>query len=283
MLNRGGHAGAVRAIGIEGGFLVRVLTIAQRLGNRSGKGAAARGLDADRTGHPCAHRRVIGRGAGIGDLGELFAEFAAGRSVVLIHVADQFLIILDIGDNGHKSMVLGRRADHRRAANINVFDAGVIVGACGDRGFEGIEVDHEKVDRRDPVLGHRLSVARIVAQRQKAAMNFGVERLDAAIHHLGETCDLRDILDLQPRLAQRLGRAAGRQKLDPAGIERLCQIDKSGLVGDRKKGATDGQLFGHGILVSVLICVRRVVFHKIPKDIWRILRLGQRPANAGRI
>ena len=48
----GRHANALGAIGVEGRVLVRVLTIAQRLCNLTGKSAAARCLKANRTGHP---------------------------------------------------------------------------------------------------------------------------------------------------------------------------------------------------------------------------------------
>ena len=72
---------------------------------------------------------------------------------------------------------------------------------------------------------HRRHVVVIVAQRQKPAMHHRVQRLDPAIHHLGETGDLGHIFHLKPRLAQRLGRTPGAQQFDAAPGKRLAKLD----------------------------------------------------------
>ena len=41
---------------------------------------------------------------------------------MIAHLFDDFIIISRIGDDGHGRMVLGRRPQHRRASDINVFD-----------------------------------------------------------------------------------------------------------------------------------------------------------------
>ena len=53
----------------------------------------------------------------------------------------------------------------------------------------GIEVDADEVDRLDAVLLHRGDVLGVVAQGEQAAVDFGMQRLDPAVHHLGEAGD----------------------------------------------------------------------------------------------
>ena len=56
-----------------------------------------------------------------------------------------------IGDDGDIVVVLGRRADQRRAADVDVLDD-LLVRAAGPRhrGLERIEVAHDQVDRPMP-------------------------------------------------------------------------------------------------------------------------------------
>ncbi len=64
------------------------------------------------------------------------------------------------------------------------------------------------------MLLHRGGVFRVIADREEAAVDFGVERLDAAVHHFGKAGDLRHIHHRQAEVAQEFGRAAGADQLD---------------------------------------------------------------------
>jgi len=86
----------------------------------------------------------------------------------------------------------------------------------------------------------------VIAQPQKPAVNTGMQRLHAPVHHFGKARHVRHVLDGQACLAQRLGAAAGGQKLHPATGEGLSQFDQSGLVGNGKKGSAHGGEIGHG-------------------------------------
>ena len=57
---------------------------------------------------------------------------------------------------------------------------------------EGMSTGTTKFDRLDGVRRQRRGVAGIVAPRQDAAMDQRMQRLDAAVHHLGEAGDLFD-------------------------------------------------------------------------------------------
>ena len=117
-----GAGGARRAV--EGGGLVRVLAVAQALcevAAESPERCRAGGLDMPR--HPVGDRRIVGRGAGIGLLREPAAERTGERAAALRQRIEHGGVIGDVGHDGDVGVVLGRRPDHRRAADVDVLDA----------------------------------------------------------------------------------------------------------------------------------------------------------------
>ena len=271
---------------------MRVLAIAQPLRQPARRHPATRGRLADRGGHPGGHRRVIGPRPRIGNLCQPLPE-AQGRGPVMGgQLVQKRLIILDIHHDVHKGMVLGRCPDHRGAADVDILDAGLVVGALGDRLLEGVKVHHQKVDLLDPMRDHRADMGIVVAQRQKPAMHSRMQGLDPAIHHLGKTRHIRHILDHQPRCAQRRRRSARGQKVDPPRRQRLTQLDQAGLVGyGNQRAAHWVQVGRHGLgprgrsalPKKGLKCHIHLVPVQVADADGRILRLGQRPPGAGRI
>jgi hypothetical protein len=241
----GRHAGTARAVDIEGRRLVRVLAIAQRLGELARKAAVARGGLPDLSGEPGAYGRVIGRGLGIGGQRQLLAVGHCRGAIVGLQLGKQAVIVQRIGHHRDKPMVLRRRADHRRAADVDVLDAGRMVSALRHRLLEGVEVDDQQVDRFDPVRGHRHQMLVIVTQRQQAAMHLRVQRLDPAVHHFGKARHVRHVPYRQPRRAQHAAGATGGNQLYAISRQRAGQVQKAGLVGNRNQRAADGDEVGH--------------------------------------
>ena len=128
-------------------------------------------------------------------------------------------------------MVLGRRADHRRAADIDILDDLVAAGAVGDGLGERVEIDDDEVDRADAVFGHRGGVRRVVAHRQQATMDHRVQCLDPPVHHLGKAGEVGDVAHAVAHVAQRLGRAAGRNQFHAMRVERGGEWFEAALVG----------------------------------------------------
>ena len=123
-------------------------------------------------------------------------------------------VIVRVDHHRDVVVVLGRGADHRRSADVDVLDAVVEGRALRDRRLERIEIDHQQIDRRDAVLLHRCRVRGVVADRQQAAMHLRMQRLHPAVHHLGKAGEVRHVAHLQAGVGERLGGAAGRDQLD---------------------------------------------------------------------
>ena len=80
----------------------------------------------------------------------------------------------------------------------------------GDGRLEGVEIDDQQVDGRDAVRLGGAGVLGVAADGEQAAVHLGMQRLEAAVHHLGEAGVLGDVGDGDAGVLQGLGRAAGR-------------------------------------------------------------------------
>ena len=66
-------------------------------------------------------------------------------------------------------------------------------------------------------------------------MHLRVQRLDAAVHHLGKAGEVGDVADLEPGRGDRLRGAAGGDQLDAVLCERPGELDQAGLVGNGQR------------------------------------------------
>ena len=74
-----------------------------------------------------------------------------------------------------------------------------------------------------PCVVQRRLMGGVVAQRQQAAVDHRVQRLDPAVEHLGEAGQRGDVAHRQAGRAQRRRGAAGRDQLDAAGGQPLAR------------------------------------------------------------
>ena len=123
-------------------------------------------------------------------------------------VGDSVGIIVRIDEHGHAAVVLGSRAHHGGAADVDLLDRLLPRDAGpGDGLPEGIEVHRHQVDGRDVVRPHLLFL--IGQERQNTAQHLGVKRLDASAHDFGLPRIIGNLPHGNARIAQRSGRTAG--------------------------------------------------------------------------
>ena len=108
------------------------------------------------------------------------------------------------------------------------------------RRAEGIEIHGDEIDRRDSLCLDRLHVLRTIASREQSTVHGGMQRLHASVEHLGDAGDVADIARREAGVAQRAGRATGRDDLPPELGEPARELDDAGLVGDGDEGAHQG-------------------------------------------
>jgi hypothetical protein len=189
------------------------------------------------------HRVVLGgRGEGLGR--HLLAERQRGRPVVRRQFFVECVVIGRIGDDRHVGVVLGRRAHHARAADVDVLDDLVARRPAHHRFLERVEVDHDEVDRADLVRFHRRRVFRVVAHCEQAAMDQRVERLDPPVHHLGKAGHVGYVLHVEPRIAHRARGSARGNQLDSGLGQLRAEVRQTALVGHREQCPPDRHV-GH--------------------------------------
>ena len=165
------------------------------------------------------------------------------RPLGLRELLEDRVVALRLDHDGGEAEVLGRRADHRRPADVDVLDHLVLGDAAARRGrLERIEVHAHEVDELHVLLLGRLHVRRVVAQRQQPGVQPRVQRLHAAVHDLREAREVLDRADLEAGLLERGRRPAGGDQLDPELREPAREVDDARLVGDRQHGARDPHL-----------------------------------------
>ena len=136
--------------------------------------------------------------------------------------------------------VFRRGPDHRRPADVDVFDRIVERAAgLGNRLAKRIEIDDDQVDGRNAVGRQRGAVLGQIASRENAAVDLGMQRLDAAVQHFGKARVTPDVGDRHARVGERLGRSARREELDAARGEASGKRDDARLVGHRQQRLRD--------------------------------------------
>ena len=150
-------------------------------------------------------------------------------------------VIGGINNHGHRLMILRRRTDHRRTADVDVFN-GVLKRAVGlgDRLFERIKIHADDVDRVNGMSLKRSHVFRDGTTGENAGMNLGIERLNATVQHLRETRIVGDFLAGHAFLHQQLGGTSRAENVVAERREFAGEVNHAGFIGH-----ADKSLFAH--------------------------------------
>ena len=175
---------------------------------------------------PAADRRVVAGGEGERLVREPVARLARDAAAGLLELGQHRVVALGLHHHGDGAVVLGRRPDHGRAADVDVLDrVGLGHRLPRDRALERVQVHAHEVDRLDPLGLERLHVLGVVADGQERRVQPRVKRLDAAAEDLRRAGELGDVADLDPGLAQRRCGPARGHDLDPQPLQAAREVD----------------------------------------------------------
>ncbi len=198
--------GDIEKAPIESSALVGVFAVAQ-FGTAAELHAKVFGKQAARlcalAGQVVGDRRVVGGRALEGLEGQLAARRFA-EATVTAQFVEQRSVIRGIDGNRHVGVVLGRGANHRRAADVDLLDR-LCEGDVGIRngGLERVEVDGDQIDRPDLLLLEISLVSLVIPTGENPAVDSRVERLDPPAEHFGATRELCDVDHREARFSQR--------------------------------------------------------------------------------
>ena len=141
------------------------------------------------------------------------------------------------------AVVLGRRPDHRRAADVDLLgDVGVGGIGVGHRLPKGVEVDHHELEGLDLPLGQIPPVGLMVHPGQDSPMYHRMESLDTATKHLGRAGDIRDAGHRQSPVLQESGSSTRGDEFHARTNKSLAKLDQPGLVVDAHKSPAHHKL-----------------------------------------
>ncbi len=106
---------------------------------------------------------------------------------------------------------------------------------------------------------------RIVADRQDAAVDARMQRLDPAIEHLGETRDLGNVAHGQARVSQCLARTAGGDEFDAEASQGTGEVDQARLIADTQQGTANGAQV-HAMVLFHGVCREPAASARAPWD-----------------
>ncbi len=226
-----GHGGAgCEGILVERGLLVGVLAVPEVLDLLGRYGERVR----EAVPEPLEHLRgdhVVVVGGEDERLGHQLLVGLLRECAGSLQLLDDAVVLTGFGDHGHVLVVLGRRPDHARTADVDVLDDLVEGHTLFQNGlFERIQVDDHHVDGFDPLLRDGVHVLLDVPAGQDARVDLRMEGLDAPLEHLRESRDVGDLHDRDARFFENLVSAAGGDDLHAHGGQRPGEIDYAGFV-----------------------------------------------------
>ena len=237
----GETAPAWRAFG--GAARWRGFAVAQLLGEPAAKGPPGRRRLAQRLGEPRADRRVVGGRARVGLGGQRLAQLQRGGAAVPAHGIQDAAASLGVDDDGDGGVVLAA-ARIIAGPPMSMFSTHLEGGALRDRSLEGVEIDHQQVDRRDAVGCGRRLVLSVAAHGEQAAVHLGTQRLSRPSIISGKPVCSATSLTASPTL-QSFGGAAGSE-----GALRPCALNP--LASSRSSALSDTEISARWIAPSAI-------------------------------
>ncbi len=194
---------------IERRAILRILAVAQRLRDGDGQRERTGKLAREQTGFEIARDRGIVFGRAFEGARR---EPLAHRGIDAVRQGGCDLGVLRrIAEHGNVLEVLGRSANQRNAADIDLLECFLERRARARDGFfERIQIDDDVVELRNLVLRGFFIVFGIAAVRKNRPEDFGVQRLDAAVEERRKTGQLADVMRVDSVLDQMRARSARR-------------------------------------------------------------------------
>ena len=231
---------------VERRLLMRILPVAKGLRffprQRQRRGQSAHRLEVglDRLQLQIARdRRIVTRGALKHLERELAAEFEQTRRISFpSHRREHRVVVSRVAHHAHTLVILGRAAQHRGTADVDIFDRLFEMNVRFRHGFlEGIEVHDDEIDQLDGVGLRLREVVGLVAPAEQSAVNLRVQCLDPTFHDFRKPGVLADLRHRQTALGEQFRRAAGREQgVAVRAHEHRRELHQTTFVADREQG-----------------------------------------------
>ena len=142
-----------------------------------------------------------------------------------------FRVIQRINDHRDTVVIFCRAAEHGRPADVNVLDRVVQRHVrSGDGLLERIKIHNDEINRLNVMRADSGFVRFVAANEKQTAVDFRMERFDAAIEHFGKAGVFADVFYHEPGLAQRFGSATGGNNFNSGFCQNLRERNQARFV-----------------------------------------------------
>ena len=160
---------------------------------------------------------------------QIVTGVVAGGAAVGLHFGDDGVVARSVNHNGHVFVVFRGGAHHGWAADVDVLNgSGQITVGIGNGCFERIQVNNNHVDGFDAVLGHYCIVG--TATTQDATVYFGMQGLNAAVHHFREASIVRYFHGVDAVFSEQAEGAARGEDFNALCAQRLGKFNDTGFI-----------------------------------------------------
>jgi len=211
----GDQIGPAAGQGVQRGPLMRILAVAEhRLPRQKQRDLGGKRLGLQSAGEKIGNGPIVPGRVRKGLGGQPAAQLER-RAAVRGDLVENCGVLGRDGRYGREGVVLRRGADHRRAADVDLFD-GLVPGHVSPRdgGLERIQVHHDQLEGQNAVLGQRSHVVGIVVPTENPSMHLRMEGFQSAVHHLVKSGVLRDVPDGDVFFGKVFSGAAGAEEFD---------------------------------------------------------------------
>ena len=121
----------------------------------------------------------------------------------LADFSEHEFVVVGVAHNAHRGEVLGSRAQHRRATDVDILHSLLHSYALfGDGSLKGIEVYADHIDGLYAVLGKSRHMLFLIPTSQQTTVHLGVQGLNSALANLGKARNIADVRNLQSTCAK---------------------------------------------------------------------------------
>ena len=138
----------------------------------------------------CADGAIVGRSFNERFNGEALPQLQRRLAFVIAHGFEHEIVIGRIDNNRDALIIFGRASNHRWPADIDIFD-------CFGQGhirfrnglLEWIEIDHDQIDRLEPLFARFLFMLRITPFVEQSAVHSRMQSFHAPFQHFREASE----------------------------------------------------------------------------------------------
>ena len=165
-------------------------------------------------------------------------SFSVVSPSCIAHIFEHRVVVCGINDDRDRFIIFRRASNHRRAADVDVFNCfRESYARLRNGGFERIKIDRHQIDRIKAAFTRFCFVFRVAAFVEKPAMHAGMQSFHPAIEHFRKCGETRNLAHWNFFLPQQVRCSAGGNDVYALAFQRASKRSDTGFVRNGNESA----------------------------------------------